>query len=137
MTKVTIGGTEYEVPVMMYKQLKAIWPRMRTTFSKIQKARTEAAAEEVDGVSGMFDALDDAIFVVGTALTRDDPAHTPEWVENNMTPLEAQALPNVVMSMMQETGLIKTGERPPAGIDALLARQQTTTATGSANTSPS
>lgn len=116
MAKVTIGGTVYELPVLMYKQLKAIWPRMAGTFNKIQQAQADAqrgGAAAGDGVASMFMALDDAIFIVAQSLMRNDPTHTPDWVEEHIHPKETQALVGIIAEMMEETGLTQQGKPSP------------------------
>src|SRR5690606_33094985 len=130
-------GVEYEVPSLKYKQLKAVWPRMKGTFDQMQKAKAEREGPSKDGVDAMFGAVDDSIFIIATALQRNpDNAHmTPEWVEDNLEPTEATAFPAVIMSIMTETGLIKAGKPDPAMAEAVVASLTATGTPSSPNSS--
>lgn len=132
MTKVTIGGNEYEVPVLKFKQLDVIWPRVKTSFSKL--AEIKGAGPSVESADNMFSAVADCTFIIGTAMSRIDPEKTPDWVMNNLDVSEMQDLAAAVMNLMVESGLIKAGKQTAAA-DSTPARISTTTGMGSSPSS--
>lgn len=138
MTKITVDGKEYEIPRLKFKQLKIIWPRLRDSFTKMQTAR-QATGKTVDGVTALFEATEDAFFVIATAMSREPPPGmeivTPEWLEENMEPLEVQQLPRVINDIMLETGLMKMGKPDPAAVKALEESLSTGTGTQSSPSS--
>lgn len=122
--KVKIGGKDYEVPKLKYKQLKAIWPRMKGTLAKLQAAKgandANGGTPNADSVTGTFDAVDDAIFVISQALMRNNAEHTAEWIESEMEPSEAIGMVNCIWELMTATGLIKPGKLDQAALDQVL-----------------
>lgn len=131
--KVKIGGQEYDVPKLKYKQLKQIWPRMKGTVTKMAAAKqaNEDKGANSDSVENTFAAVDDAIFVISSAMQRTNPEHTEEWISDNMEPGEAVGLVQCIWQLMTATGLIQPGKLDPAAVERLL---ENTTGT---NTSPS
>ncbi len=120
---ITLGGKEYDVPPMKFKQLKAIWPRIKTTFDRVQDLRRtdpqKLADQPLDGVQLSFDAVEDAAFIIGTAMQRVDPAHTPEWVVEQLDPSDLPQLTKVINQLMIDSNLVKpTGKSAPAVEDA-------------------
>jgi len=146
-TKIKVGGVDYEIPRMKFKQLKAIWPRMKDTVGQFVEAKQHG--KSVDGITAMFAATDDAVFVVATAMSRLTPPadlkmedgtlvtkFTPEWLDDALEIDEAQQLARVVNELMVDTGLVKLGKIDPAA-QALLEEVGLSTATGTASSQSS
>lgn len=103
-TKVIIDGTEYDVPVMKFKQLEAAYPH-------IQKTRDSDNPLEI---------ASSALEVLSLAMTRDHPHMTVDWLKDNMSIRETKILGEILLGIMKDSGLIdenaeiQLGEAPGA-----------------------
>lgn len=94
MTKITIDGTEYDIPVMKFKTLKRAYPIV---------VGVQSAGDPLEMASG-------AIEVISMAMMQKHPDMTAEWIEENLTAPESKALPDVLMQLMVDAGLVTRGE---------------------------
>lgn len=94
MTKVTIGGTDYDVPPMKFKTLKKAYPI-------IMAARESDDPMEVASVG---------IEVLSLAMTKQHPDMTPEWLEEEMFINETMALGEFIGQIMVDSGLVTEGD---------------------------
>lgn len=113
MSKVTIGGQEYEVPPLKFKQLKIIWPKVKGTMAAIKTAQENTKPGE-DIADAMFAAVDDAAFIIATAMQRTNPEHTPQWIEETLEANEVGGLAAAVTQLMLDSELMKMGKQEPA-----------------------
>lgn len=108
MAKVTIGGEEIDLPPLTFKALKKVWPKVKSQFAKLQAAQTNEPS--VEGADSMFDAVDDALFIIAAALAKSQPALTYEALEDVLLPKEAAGLAVAVNDLMIESELVKVGK---------------------------
>lgn len=124
--KITINGTEYTVPVMKFKQLKAAFPL-------IQKSREADSPIEIASA---------AIEVVSLAMRIEHDQMTPEWLEENMSILETKHLGEILLDIMKDSGLIsddvsiQLGEVAGAAAPVPAAPSTETSTTSSQNSLP-
>lgn len=90
MAKVKIDGTEYDIPVMKFSQLKRAYPIVQEIEEETDPMKLMAAA----------------IRVVSIAATRKFPDLTPEFIEENLDVNEAKALMTTMTDLMKDAGLI-------------------------------
>lgn len=90
MAKITVDGTEYELPKMKFKTLKKAFPIVM-------------AVQETDDPIAMADA---AIQVISLAAIKKFPEMTPEWLEENMDADEVKGVTATMIDLMIEAGLM-------------------------------
>ena len=119
MTKVTIGGNEYETSPLNFKALKRVWPHVSKLVDKTGEQTME------DG----FEAMELAVVVVVSSLQRKHPELTEEFVEENLLTTEIKGLQEAMYAVLRESGLLQSADTS-SGEAQSPANKKNSTGTG-------
>lgn len=92
--KITVDGTEYEVPPMKFATLKKAFPVI---------LRVSQSTDPLELAVG-------AIEVVSLAMHKTHPEMTPEWLEENLSIEETRDLADIITEISIESGLVTREE---------------------------
>lgn len=99
MAKVTIGGTEYEIPPLNFKGIKKVWPHVASLIANGDDMPLEDSLKVVDVT----------IVAIAAAFERSHPERTVEWIEESLMANEIAELQFVLKDLLRDSGLIKDG----------------------------
>ena len=112
-TSVIIGGTEYQLPPLNFRALKAC-------FSSVQKLmKSTRPGKELDVEDSVL-AMDAAVDIITAALQKNNPEMTKEAVEDQLLADEIQGLTTAITNLLRNSGLVKVSE---AGNSSAVAGQ--------------
>lgn len=112
MTTISVGGEKYTVKPMNFKTMKKAWPL-------IMKSQQTEDPMEIASF---------AIEVMSLAMVRANPEHTADWLEENLSLPETNALGEAMFDLIKDSGLVeaKTGD---AGAEGKAQEVETSTET--------
>jgi hypothetical protein len=128
MAKVTIGGEEFVLSPLKFKQLKKAYPLILRNQELDREA--EALAKET-GKPKQVDpigAMDNAIAILAIALERDHPEMNADKIEDEITLAECASLNEAIVDLITESGfeVARPGEGEAAEGEASLSTETLT-----------
>lgn len=120
---IEIGEQKYEFRELTFKQIKKIWPIVK---SKMEPSLNKAGdASDAANVEDAFSAADAAVEIVSIALLKRHAELTPDYIEDNLTTEQLKVLPTKVVELLRMSGM-SPGEALPSNAAAAAG----STATG-------
>lgn len=106
MSKIIVGGTEMDVPVLKFKALKGVWPEIQKMQAVVLEAKDSGDVSTLDAMA----MADVATKIIAMALSQSNPEHNQDWLEENLDINEVPQLGPVMLDMLIESGLVNRAE---------------------------